>query len=258
VNEYCPELSKPIGLRIERGTREIQPAPVHTKERKEDEMGLSESQEARTKKMLAEVFDTVVNEQLSHRVETKWDYDIYCALLYGATKLGESLVTDVPSLRKAWRKGSREKATNLCEVCTYPMISMWGRFGVENMKVPEKDKRKGIRTTISSILDVFGTESDEKVRDFLNLDIQYNHDMDEYDSKQVSMPLMKYATLLVSKLNGALGLRDLVDWENKAFPVEDFEDIGYYPDPREVLHIGLLIHGGRVSMFEAFKKFRTE
>ena len=214
-------------------------------------MGLFESQEARTRKMLAGVFDTVVNEQ-------KWDYDICCALLYGATQLGEALVTDIPSLKKAWGKGSKEKATNLSEVCTCPMISMWGRLRVENMKVSKKHRRKGIRTTISSILDVFGTESDERVRDFLNLDIQYNHDMDEYDSKQVSTPLLKYATLLVSKLNGALGLRDLVDWENKVFPVEDPEDIGYYHDWREVLHIVGLMQVGGHSMLEAFKKFRTE
>jgi hypothetical protein len=251
--------SKPLGLRIGRGTREIQPAPVHTKERKEDEMGLSESQEARTEKMMAVVFDTVVNEQLSPRVETQWDYDIYCALLYGSTKFGQSLVTDVPSLRKAWGKGSKKKATNLCEVCTYPMISMWfRRLVVENMKVSEKDKRKGIRTTISSILDAFLTKSDEKVRDFLNLDIQYNHDMDRYESKQVEMPLVTYTTLLVSKLNGALGLRDLVDWENQAFPIEDPEDIGYYHDWREIAHIALLIRAGSVSLFKAFWNFRTK
>jgi len=156
--------------------------------------------------------------------------NIYCAWLGGASFLAYHLITKAESIKKLWGKGDEQKVISLYEVCVQPMISIWFRHVEKQREIFKETKLQGKKNAISNTLDLIGSYSEEQVRDFLNLDIQYNYEEDFAKKRENTGEegiSTWYATLLIAKIKEAWMSKKLILWDEQVFPIKQSSDYSF-------------------------------
>lgn len=229
-------------------------------------MGLFESKEPRNLRVIQEAGGYVLSKAQAYACD---DTVLTCvsSWMSGAGSLAIFLLEDESlqkaPFRKAWRKGDRRKALKLLEVCLYPMFSIWFR----KMKDEGDEQTTEMKSNaIENIQYLLETQSKTEVRDFINLDIQYNYDMDKYENApkgEGGVSLLHYIVLFMSKTWKAVGLREYIDWEKQTFPVRGHADLrllgqGDYlmGDYRSLFSILAYLPVAGTSMFRAYQQLQ--
>ena len=238
-------------------------------------MGFFESQKSRNRRIFDGVFTEILGAIYQAVDKDPESFHLYSSWVSGAKGLAQTLVKEVDSLKGAWRKGDKEKAIKLCEVCVQPMISIWFRNIEKQLEHPDNEKTEYVkeakRTAMANILNILETKSEEKIRDFINLDIQYKYEEDFRELREKTgekgMSLW-YASLLMSKLRKAVGFNEFINWDKQTFPVKqesDFSfinenhpygDLGFDFDGEVVIKTLIPIHGA--MMFRYFRAISGE
>lgn len=192
-------------------------------------MSLFKSEELRNEQIERELSLTAkfLVTQAYKAIDNTYYRNFYCALFTGAMSVAFAVVTRIESQRGLWGHGGVQKAILLYEICTQPMISMWLRGIWQQGDSPEEEKGRGTENVISTVLQLIGRYSRVRVRDYLNLDTQYNHEEDlrdiPKDTANEDTPNW-YTFLLIAKINEALGSRKIIRWDKQAFPVRQSSD----------------------------------
>lgn len=192
-------------------------------------MPLFESQELRNKRILDQTTKRLIN-RVYEAVDDRYYCNVYCAWFAGATFLAHPLITRVDCIKKLWGKGDEQKVIPLYEVCVYPMMSIWFRHVEERKEIPENVKLQGKKNAISNVLDLIGSYSEEKVRDFLNLDTQYNYEQDFAEVRKNTGEegiSTWYATLLIARMKEAWGFQRIIQWDRQVFPIKESNDYSF-------------------------------
>ena len=224
-----------------------------------DRTRLFEGKQSRRKRIIAYTLERLGADV--DKIEGLYWRHVHGGLLFGASLLASGLIEHVEPVRNAWGKGSVGKATGLLVACVSPMLSMClGNIEMQQ-DVSEEQKRQYREHAILNILDIFGSRFDclreksgLKVRDFANLDIQFQCNY----LPEERMGLL-YATLLISKAVEGCGMQGVIDWDAQRFPVEQSSDLvflegaphGYHP-AWELLTVQLLPVCG-AAMFQHIK-----
>jgi len=190
---------------------------------------LFESQESRTKRILDQTTKLLVN-RVYEALDDRYYRGVYCAWFAGATFLAGPLITRVECIKKLWGKGDEQKAIPLYEVCVQPMMSVWFRQVERPKEIPENVKFQGKKNAISNVLDLIGSYSEEKVRDFLNLDTQYNYEQDFAEVRKNTGEegiSTWYATLLIARMKEAWGFQRIIQWDRQVFPIKESNDYSF-------------------------------
>jgi len=187
-------------------------------------MPLFESQKSRNKRL----FDTVSDRlyySFSTLITDDYDKQVYLGLLLGGTvaakQVVESGVEYGGCIKEVWGKGSEEKALALIKLFTLCMLSTWYRWLDEQEQHPEDEQRLAREMAASGILALFGDNTENAVRDFLNMDIQYNYD---WANKTKRMPMFKWSSLVLAKACEACG-QPAINWSRIAFPVKEWQEV---------------------------------
>lgn len=245
-----------------------------------DKKRLFESQRARNKRILAEASQHLM-EKVCEVVEDEYWHHVYCTLLLFASRLANTLVTHIEPVKNAWGKGSVENAIRLLEVCVQPMVSMWGGSRSRSIyfvtpverrqQLSQKEKRERRENLISNFLNIFGDYSEQKLKEFINMDIQWicedSFSFLEADQKGLHTVVGKhvgarvYATLLISKAREACGMQGLpINWSAKKFPIKKDGDLKFLNeathsyDAESTFPINPLLEAYASDMIETFEK----
>lgn len=101
---------------------------------------------------------------------------MYGAWLSGGSHLAPGLIGASETLGRAWAKGDEQKAMGLLEVSTLAMISRWYRVLDSHLEHSEDERKQAREISATNVLKLFGSYSPESLRDFMNLDIQFDFD----------------------------------------------------------------------------------
>lgn len=192
-------------------------------------MSLFKSEELKNEQIMQELSLTIkfLMTQAYKAIDNTLYRNFYCALFTGAMSVAFAVVTRIESVKRLWSYGGVQNAILLHEVCTQPMISMWLRGMWQQEDRPEEEKRGGTENVISTVLQLIGRYTQVRIRDYMNLDTQYNYEEDLYEMRKNTgaedMPNW-YTLLLIAKINEALGSRKIIRWDKQAFPVRQPSD----------------------------------
>ena len=175
---------------------------------------------------LVEAFNLVrdrVSRSLSDDQQSQVEAAMYGAWITGGAHAMASLLDASEILRGAWGSGNDRKAISLLAVCSLAMISRWYRIVDSQMGLSDDERRQAREVSATNMLKFFDSHSPEAIRDFMNLDVQFNFDRDrqqhhyELDIRMrqaeqacdaqvnldlggVTFPITSYADVLTSRL----------------------------------------------------------
>ena len=179
-------------------------------------MPLSESEELKLNPLFKAVFDQV-SERINQIVTDENNHRFYTALLAGGNTMASSVVSVCEGVKKAWAGGDEVKALALTKLFTLLMLSQCYRW--LDAKGSNQHKPTGaLQSAVSNVLHLFGDDSEEAIKDFFNIDIQFKYDL-EYRSHMVHL-----GSLLLAKASEACGHRS-IDWSKVSFPVKSMEPL---------------------------------
>lgn len=228
-----------------------------------------ESQKSRNKRIFDEVFKWFVNETHREFTDEEYYFHTYCAWFVGAGGLAQTLVEEVDTIKKAWDKGDTDRAVALCELCVEPMISIWYDKLEEKIKHLQEDREKALRIAMSNVLNLLGTYSQNKIRDFLGWDIQHRWENKRKEVRQrkgeAGMSLW-YCFLLISKAEEICDMPPLIDWDRQTYPITHSGDFklltGKIPphcqDLETYIAVKMSIPISGVAMLKYFNSMVTE
>ncbi len=210
-------------------------------------MPLFESQKSRNKRLFdkwaAEIFRLI-----ARHVSDEYDWRAHLAWLVGGRVAANGLVQESDCVKKPWGKGDETKALALTKVFTLHMISHWYRNIDEQQQHSDDERRQAREVAASSMLRFFNMylspgDSDasaKDVKDFMNMDIQFNWDLDKETRTGGSRIGLLIYPLLLAKACEACGQR-CVDWSRVTFPVDSHQ---------QLVDEGAIVNGRPFSSFE--------
>jgi len=208
-------------------------------------MRLFESKEARERRLYREAY-TAISRALAIGVRNQRQRDIYLSWFASASAMAEEVAGSVACLRKTQDIRDPAQATRICQVLALPMTSVWFR-SLDHSINPKADERHRLRTVaVSNVLTALGNESPEVMKDFLNLDIQYNYEINLEEAREKSGEpgsSSRYPALLISKLAAVTGIGDYIDWSKQSFPVTKDEDFVFVNAAQPYGELGYDLNG---------------
>lgn len=189
-------------------------------------MRLFESKEARERRLYREAY-TTISRALAVGVRNQRQRDIYLSWFASASAMAEEIAGSVACLRRTLATRDRYQATLICQILAVPMASAWFRSLDHSINPPVNERHRLRTAAMSSVLTALGSTSQDAMRDFLNLDIQYNYEAGLEEARERSGETgnsSRYPALVISKLAAVTGFGDYIDWSKQSFPVTKDED----------------------------------
>jgi len=184
-------------------------------------MPLFESQEARNKRLFNDEFEALYN-LVSQLSPDDSDRRLHAAWLLGGWSAAQ-IALAVPSLEKAWGKGDRTKARALMEIFVLAMMSWWYRQLDKSQQRSEGERRTARVVAASNILMLFENYSEEAVAEVMNMDIQFNWDLDQ--NERQAGRLWLFGHFLMSKALEACDQPSRLSLRSLTLPCTRFEDV---------------------------------
>jgi hypothetical protein len=191
--------------------------------RRQIDMSPYQSEKPRINYFFGAVF-AKVHGRIHQLIENEHDRRFYTALVTGGKVSASSVVSLCEGVKKVWDDSDKKGALALTKLFTLLMLSQCYRW--LNEKEPRlKEKRRTARQAAASdVLRLFGDDSKDALKDFLNLDIQFNYEMDHKPH------MLHLGSLLLAKACEACQHK-CIEWSKVSFPV------------KEIIH---LMHSGAI------------
>ncbi|MEW6142614.1 MAG: hypothetical protein AB1597_05570 [Chloroflexota bacterium] len=190
-------------------------------------MRLFESKDARERRLYREAY-VAISRSLAVSIQNQRQRDVYLSWFAAASAMAEEIALSIACLRKTTDTRDPTQATRICHILALPMASVWFR-SLDHNVAPGVDEKHRLRiAAISNMLTALSSASEEAVRDFINLDNQYNYEADLEEAREKSGEpggSSRYPALVISKLADATGFGDYIDWSKQSFPVTKDEDL---------------------------------
>lgn len=208
-------------------------------------MRLFESKEARERRLYREAY-TSISHSLAVGVKSQHQRDIYLSWFASASAMAEEIAGSIACLRKTQDKRDQNQAALICQTLVMPMASVWFR-SLDRSINPAADEKLRLRNAaMTAVMTALGNISQEAVRDFLNLDIQYNHEANLEEAREKSGESensSRYPALLISRLAAVTGFGDYIDWSKQTFPVTRDEDFVFVNTAKPYGELGYDLNG---------------
>lgn len=166
-------------------------------------------------------FDTVlskVKKEINQLVKDDNERRFYLSLVVGGTKTASEVVKNCEGVRQFWGDGSEESAYALIELFSFLMLFQCYRWLDEkDPELGEKQKASRLATT-AKLLYLFKDESEESLANFLNLDAQFKHDVENRS------PYAHLACFFLARACEACGHK-CIDWSRVSFPVSELTEL---------------------------------
>ena len=218
-------------------------------------MPLLESQESRNKRLFDEVY-FALGERLKAMEADSERQAVYGSWLVGAMFTAQGVLGrkgEFKPLKEAWGKGDFKKAVALIEVFTVPMVSRWFRIGNENLSAEKR--LESCYIGVSNVLAFLGHHSEHRVKELMNMVIQYNYDEDQ--GREIrGLVEMNYLFSLSLK---ACGYPSKSEISGVTFPVDSMADFhqqgGAFDacDPFDPTVLYIYTGEGARIMFQSYK-----
>jgi len=179
-------------------------------------MPLSESEEPKISAHFKAVF-TQVSERIDQTTTNENERLFYKSLLAGGNTMANAVVTACEGAKEVWCNGDEEKALALTKLFTLLMLSQAFRW-LDNQESKSEEKRTAHQSAVSNVLNLFGDNSEEAIKDFFNMDIQF-----KYDLKHQSH-MVHFGALLLGKACEVCGHK-CIEWSKVSFPVKSMEPL---------------------------------
>lgn len=163
-------------------------------------------------------FDAVfawVSERINLLTGDENDRRFYMSLLAGGTATASSVVSVCQGVKKVWGGGDEEKALALTRLFTLLMLSQCYRW----LDDKELKKRGAARqATVSRVLLLFGDDSEDAIKDFFNMDVQFKYDLENRPH------MVHLSSLLLARACQACGHK-CIEWSKVSYPVKSMETL---------------------------------
>ena len=136
----------------------------------------------------------------------------YKSLLSGGITMANAVIVKCQGVRDNCGTIDKEKALALTRLFTLLMLSQAFRW-LENQNAETEEPKTVNLTAVSNILGFFDDNSEEAVKDFINMDNQFRYELKHHDH------LTHMAVLLLAKACEACGHK-CIEWDKVSFPVK--------------------------------------
>ncbi len=136
----------------------------------------------------------------------------YKSLLTGGITMANAVIVKCQGVRDTCSSIDKEKALALTRLFTLLMLSQAFRW-LENRNAETEEPKTVNLTAVSNILGFFDDNSEEAVKDFVNMDAQFRYDLKHHDH------MTHMAVLLLAKACEACGHK-CIEWDKVSFPVK--------------------------------------
>lgn len=210
------------------------------------------TRESSSTQIVDAVYEALVNRLYALTTDPDMKKEIG-VLLSGGWAVAGHIIDNCNLIKKLWGKGNRKKALALVKLFTLHMISHRFRWIEEKERYTEDEKRQARELAANIILTIFEDESEGAVKDFMDMDMQFNYDLDVKKSTWLGN------ALLLARACEACGQR-CVDWNKVTFPATtqaqllEANAIFTLPMPGDVLEMKVSILHGIGTMREMFEK----
>lgn len=180
-------------------------------------MPLSESE----KDQIAPLFKVVfyrINEMIRKLIKDENKRRFYEALLIGGNTMAKAVVAECEGVKKAWGDGDEAKALALTKLFTLLMLSQCYRWIDKAEPNSGEGQKEARRAAASKVLYLFEDDSDEAIKNFLDMDTQYCYDL-EYRSH-----LVHTGIIILAKACEACSQK-CIEWSKVSFPVEEMSEL---------------------------------
>jgi hypothetical protein len=167
----------------------------------------------------------------------------------------------LPSLERAWDKGSKEKAAGLALLFTLPMVPRFYRWTARTRAKSADDRLKlrnnGIRSVAMYEMPLL--KRDEMVDDYIKLGIQFEYSEDHRETTGETRAAHLEGLFLLSRALTLCGAHSVFDIGRVVFPVNsqaEFVDQGGRFDPlldSEAFAVEAIVNEGAVAMLQKDK-----
>ena len=159
--------------------------------------------------------------QISQNINNTFPDDnnrrFFKALLTGGKTMANAVVARCQGLREICGDIKNAKALALTKLFTLLMLSQTFRW-LENQESEAKDTGKFNLPTALTVLSLFNDSSEESVKEFVNIDTQFKHELKHHDH------LTHLAVLLLAKACEVCGHK-CIEWSKVSFPFKSLQPL---------------------------------
>ncbi len=141
----------------------------------------------------------------------------YKSLLAGGKTIANAVTAGCQELRRICGDIDEVKALALTKLFTLLMLSQSFRW-LENQAPENEETIEFNLSSISTVLNLFGDNSEESVKDFINMDKQFKYELKHHDH------MTHMAVLLLAKACEACGHK-CIEWSKISFPVKSLQSL---------------------------------
>lgn len=179
-------------------------------------MTSSESEEIEVNPIFDAAF-VQVSQNINNTFPDDNNRRFFKALLAGGKKMAIAVVARCQGLRGVCGDIDKAKALALTKLFTLLMLSQTFRW-LENKELETEEADNLNLSAMSITLNLFGDNSEESVKDFINMDTQFKYELKHHDH------LTHLAVLLLAKACEVCGHK-CIEWSKVSFPIKSLQPL---------------------------------
>jgi len=179
-------------------------------------MPLSESNEIEINPIFNAIFARI-SENINSIFPDYNNRRFYKSLLAGGKTIANTVIARCQELRRICGDVDEVKALALTKLFTLLMLSQTFRW-LENQTPENEETIESNLSAISTVLNLFGDNSEESVKDFINMDNQFKYELKHHDH------MTHMAVLLLAKACEACGHK-CIEWSKISFPLKSLQSL---------------------------------
>ena len=179
-------------------------------------MSLSESEEIEINPLFNATF-VIISESINNIFPDYNSRRFYRSLLTGGKTMANAVAARCQGLREVCGDIDKTKALALTKLFTLLMLSQTFRW-LENQESETEYTDNLNLSAVSIILNLFDDNSEESVKDFINMDAQFRYELKHHDH------MTHMAVLLLAKACEACGHK-CIEWSKVSFPFKSLQPL---------------------------------
>lgn len=179
-------------------------------------MSFSESEEIEMNPLFNATF-VQVRENINNIFPDENNRRFYKSLLTGGRTMANEVTARCQGLKKVCGDIDKAKALALTKLFTMLMLSQTFRWLDDEGAETENADNLNL-SAVSIILNLFGDDSEESVKDFINMNTQFKYELKHHEH------LTHMAVILLAKACEACGHK-CIEWSKVSFPIKSLQTL---------------------------------
>jgi hypothetical protein len=158
-----------------------------------------------------------ISENIDNTFPDENNRNFFKSLLTGGKIMANLVVAKCQGLREVCGNIDIAKALSLTKLFTMLMLSQAFRW-LDNQKTEKDEEVKVNLQAVSVVLNLFNDNSEESIKDFINMDTQFRYELNHHNH------MTHLAVLLLAKASESCGHK-CIEWDKVTFPFKSLQPL---------------------------------